>query len=138
MFRQMASKEKRLRLHNRGEWDDYYSPTHMEGLRMFFDLYPKGTENGWEITPQVRLSFLVRNTFVGCHRWFRASIKLLTSIDRILGPQILLIGRSLIGLPQKRNGKLCISKWTRHWLTRLLLPTQNLATKSAAVQGGQN
>jgi predicted acyl esterase len=58
-FRQIASKEKWLRVHNSGEWPDYYDPAHVEDLRKFFDRYMKGIENGWEKTPRVRLSVLV-------------------------------------------------------------------------------
>jgi uncharacterized protein len=58
-FRQIASKEKWLRVHNSGEWPDYYDPAHVEDLRKFFDRYLKGIENDWEKTPRVRLSILV-------------------------------------------------------------------------------
>lgn len=57
-YRRISSKEKWLRIHNTGEWDDYYNPAHTEDLRRFFDRYLKGEQNGWENTPRVRLSVL--------------------------------------------------------------------------------
>jgi predicted acyl esterase len=57
-FRRISSKGKWLRVHNTQEWSDYYTPEYMEDLRRFFDRYLKGTENGWEKTPRVRLSVL--------------------------------------------------------------------------------
>lgn len=55
-FRRISSKEKWLRVHNTGEWPDYYEYT--EDLRCFYDYYLKGIENGWGKTPRVRLSIL--------------------------------------------------------------------------------
>jgi len=55
-FREIASKEKWLRVHNTHEWSDYY--TNVEDLRCFFDHYLKGIENDWKSTPPVRLSVL--------------------------------------------------------------------------------
>jgi predicted acyl esterase len=57
-FRQIASQNKWLRVHNQGEWNDYYNPDHVEDLRKFFDRYLKGVDNGWEKTPRVRISVL--------------------------------------------------------------------------------
>ncbi len=57
-YRRIYSKEKWLRIHNTGEWDDYYNPAHTEELREFFDRYLKGEDNGWEQTPKVRVSVL--------------------------------------------------------------------------------
>ncbi len=57
-YRRIASKEKWLRIHNTGEWDDYYHVGHTEELRKFFDRYLKGIDNGWEDTPRVRVSVL--------------------------------------------------------------------------------
>ncbi|MGN1027709.1 MAG: CocE/NonD family hydrolase, partial [Faecousia sp.] len=57
-YRRISSKEKWLRIHNTGEWDDYYNPAHVEDLRKFFDRYLKGIDNGWENTPKVRVSIL--------------------------------------------------------------------------------
>jgi predicted acyl esterase len=57
-WRQMASKDKWLRVHNTHEWNDYYNPENVEDLRRFFDHFLKGTDNGWEKTPRVRLAVL--------------------------------------------------------------------------------
>ena len=57
-YRRISSKEKWLRIHNTGEWDDYYHKGHTEELRCFFDRYLKGEANGWENTPKVRVSVL--------------------------------------------------------------------------------
>jgi uncharacterized protein len=55
-FRRISSKEKWLRVHNTGEWPDYYEYT--DDLRRFYDYFLKGIKNGWEKTPRVRLSVL--------------------------------------------------------------------------------
>ncbi|OGN87241.1 MAG: hypothetical protein A2158_02600 [Chloroflexi bacterium RBG_13_46_14] len=55
-FRRISSNEKWLRVHNTGEWPDYYEYT--EDLQRFFDHFLKGEENNWEKTPRVRLSTL--------------------------------------------------------------------------------
>ncbi|MBN2075261.1 MAG: CocE/NonD family hydrolase [Dehalococcoidales bacterium] len=55
-FRRISSREKWLRVHNTGEWPDYYEYT--ENLRRFFDHFLKGINNDWEKTPGVRLSIL--------------------------------------------------------------------------------
>ncbi len=57
-YRRISSKDKWLRIHNTGEWDDYYNKEHTEELRKFFDRYLKGEDNGWENTPKVRVSVL--------------------------------------------------------------------------------
>jgi len=57
-FRQINSTEKWLRVHNTGEWPDYYQTEYVEDLRKFFDHYLKGVQNGWEKTPRVRVSVL--------------------------------------------------------------------------------
>ncbi len=57
-FMRIASSEKWLRIHNTGEWDDYYDKAHTEDLRRFFDCYLKGADNGWKDTPRVRMSVL--------------------------------------------------------------------------------
>lgn len=57
-YRRISSRDKWLRIHNTGEWDDYYNEAHTEDLRKFFDRYLKGVENGWEDTPRVRVSVL--------------------------------------------------------------------------------
>ena len=55
-FRRISSKDKWLRVHNTGEWPDYYEYT--EDLRKFFDCYLKEEKNDWHTTPKVRLSVL--------------------------------------------------------------------------------
>jgi uncharacterized protein len=57
-FRRIASKERWLRVHNTGEWPDYYQTEYVEDLHKFFDHYLKGVQNGWEKTPRVRISVL--------------------------------------------------------------------------------
>ncbi len=57
-YRRISSEHKWLRIHNTGEWDDYYNTEHTEDLRKFFDRYLMDKENGWEKTPNVRLSIL--------------------------------------------------------------------------------
>jgi uncharacterized protein len=55
-FRQIASNDKWLRVHNSHEWTDLYRSA--DDLRRFFDHYLKGVENGWQLTPRVRLAVL--------------------------------------------------------------------------------
>ncbi len=55
-FRQIASNDKWLRVHNSHEWTDYYK--NADDLRRFFDYCLKGVENGWRETPRVRLAVL--------------------------------------------------------------------------------
>ncbi|MBN2238324.1 MAG: CocE/NonD family hydrolase [Dehalococcoidales bacterium] len=55
-FRRISSADKWLRVHNTGEWPDYYE--YADDLRQFFDRYLKDEKNGWEETPRVRLSIL--------------------------------------------------------------------------------
>ncbi|MDO4154072.1 MAG: CocE/NonD family hydrolase [Clostridia bacterium] len=57
-YRRISSENKWLRIHNTGEWDDYYNAEHTEDLRKFFDRYLMDKDNGWEETPKVRLSVL--------------------------------------------------------------------------------
>lgn len=57
-YRRISSKDKWLRIHNTGEWDDYYNSEHVDELRRFFDFYLKGEDNGWKDTPRVRVSVL--------------------------------------------------------------------------------
>ncbi|KAL6242184.1 hypothetical protein RBB50_010732 [Rhinocladiella similis] len=40
------------------EWHDLYQPENTDDLQRFFDHYLKGEDNGWETTPQIRLSLL--------------------------------------------------------------------------------
>jgi predicted acyl esterase len=55
-FRQIASNDKWLRVHNSHEWADYYR--NADDLRRFFDYCLKGVENQWRETPRVRLAVL--------------------------------------------------------------------------------
>ncbi|MFK0241177.1 CocE/NonD family hydrolase [Microbacterium sp. NPDC090281] len=57
-WRRIASEEKWLRIHNTQEWPDYYDEDHTDDLRLFFDHFLKGHDNGWEQTPRVRYSVL--------------------------------------------------------------------------------
>jgi hypothetical protein len=57
-FRRMASKDKWLRVNNTHEWRDFYTPRYRDELLQFFDHYLKGTDNGWEKTPRVRIAVL--------------------------------------------------------------------------------
>lgn len=57
-WRQMASVEKWLRIHNTMEWPDYYDDANAEDLCRFFDHYLKGLDNDWQETPRVRYSVL--------------------------------------------------------------------------------
>jgi hypothetical protein len=40
------------------EWYDQYTPANQEDLLRFFDHYLKGSDNGWEQTPRVRVSIM--------------------------------------------------------------------------------
>ena len=57
-FKQLGSKDKWLRIHDGWEWPDYYDPANVEDLRKFFDHYLKGSANGWEQTPRVRIALM--------------------------------------------------------------------------------
>jgi len=46
----------RLRVHSTQEWHDLYQKETNDELQKFLDRYTKGTENGWEDTPKVRVS----------------------------------------------------------------------------------
>lgn len=57
-FRRANTEEKWLRIHNTGEWADFYEPAHQADLQKFFDYYMKGVDNGWPNTPKVRMSVI--------------------------------------------------------------------------------
>jgi predicted acyl esterase len=57
-FLDVASKEKWLRIENKGEWNDQYDPVNQKDVLLFFDRYLKGIQNGWEKTPTVRLTVI--------------------------------------------------------------------------------
>ena len=53
---ELKTPNRWLRIHNDYEWEDLYA--HQDDLCRFFDRYLKGTENGWEATPRVRMAVL--------------------------------------------------------------------------------
>lgn len=55
-FQRLQTTRKWLRIHNSVSWRDLYTPENLEDLRRFFDRYLKDIHNGWEFTPEVRLS----------------------------------------------------------------------------------
>lgn len=57
-FALVASKDKWLRITDKGLWTDQYTPENVDDVRRFFDRYLKGVDNGWEKTPRVRLAVL--------------------------------------------------------------------------------
>lgn len=57
-FRRLGSAEKWLRVNDVNEWYDQYTPENVQDLQRFFDHYLKGSDNGWEQTPQVRVSVM--------------------------------------------------------------------------------
>jgi uncharacterized protein len=57
-FRAIASNEKWLRIHNKGEWNDQYDPVNQQDLLKFFNRYLMGSPNDWEKTPRVRLTVI--------------------------------------------------------------------------------
>jgi predicted acyl esterase len=57
-FRRLGSKEKWLRVNTTNEWYDQYTASNQEDLLRFFDHYLKGSDNGWEQTPRVRVSIM--------------------------------------------------------------------------------
>jgi predicted acyl esterase len=57
-FRRLGSSEKWLRVNNTNEWFDQYTLANEQDLLRFFDHYLKGSDNGWEQTPRVRVSIM--------------------------------------------------------------------------------
>ncbi|WP_197687504.1 CocE/NonD family hydrolase [Mycobacterium sp. MS1601] len=57
-WREIASEQKWLRIHNSQEWPDYYDEANRDDLRRFFDHFLRGEDNGWDQTPRVRYSIL--------------------------------------------------------------------------------
>lgn len=43
------------------EWHDLYRDDTNADLKKFLDFYMKGAENGWEMTPKVRISVIRYN-----------------------------------------------------------------------------
>lgn len=54
-FRKIKSRKKWLRTHRNFEWPDAYANENLQDLQLFFDRYCKEENNGWEMTPKVRL-----------------------------------------------------------------------------------
>ncbi len=57
-FMQIKSRQKWMRAHREFEWPDTYNPENIEDLRKFFDRYLKDINNGWELTPKIRLEVM--------------------------------------------------------------------------------
>lgn len=57
-WREIASTDKWLRIHDNMEWPDFNDQANIDDLRRFFDRYLKGEQNGWEETPRVRYALL--------------------------------------------------------------------------------
>jgi predicted acyl esterase len=57
-FRKIRSPKKWLRAHREFEWPDAYGNEYLEDLKLFFDRYLKDINNGWELTPRVRLEVM--------------------------------------------------------------------------------
>lgn len=57
-FRRIKSRKKWLRIHRDFEWPDFNKPENMQDLKLFFDRYLKNINNGWEMTPKVRLDVM--------------------------------------------------------------------------------
>jgi predicted acyl esterase len=57
-FRKIKSTKKWLRAHREFEWPDAYCRKGLEDLRCFFDRYLKEINNGWELTPKVRIEVM--------------------------------------------------------------------------------
>ncbi|KAJ5769548.1 alpha/beta-hydrolase [Penicillium odoratum] len=60
-FEELDHEQKWLRVHATQEWHDLYKSSTNDELQMFFDRYMKGIQNGWEMTPRVRVSLLQFN-----------------------------------------------------------------------------
>ncbi|KAJ5901239.1 alpha/beta-hydrolase [Penicillium tannophilum] len=57
-FEEISHDQKWLRVHPYQEWYDLYQESTNDELQKFFDKYTKGLDNGWELTPKVRVSLL--------------------------------------------------------------------------------
>jgi predicted acyl esterase len=57
-WRNVASKDKWIRIHNTQEWRDMYNEEHSLDMLKFFDYYMKDQKNGWEKTPKIKVSVL--------------------------------------------------------------------------------
>jgi uncharacterized protein len=57
-FRKIRSTKKWLRAHREFEWPDAYCNKYLEDLKRFYDRYLKDINNGWELTPRVRIEVM--------------------------------------------------------------------------------
>ncbi len=57
-YREIKSRKKWMRIHREFEWPDLYTPENIQDLKMFFDRYLKDINNGWEMTPRIRLEVM--------------------------------------------------------------------------------
>lgn len=57
-FRRMKTKKKWLRCHREFEWPDMYQPENLDDVERFFERYLKDVNNGWEMTPRVRMDVM--------------------------------------------------------------------------------
>jgi predicted acyl esterase len=57
-FRKIRSTKRWLRAHREFEWPDAYCNKYLEDLKRFYDRYLKDINNGWELTPRVRLEVM--------------------------------------------------------------------------------
>ncbi|KIW10703.1 hypothetical protein PV08_11667 [Exophiala spinifera] len=60
-FEDIPHQKKWLRMNATQEWHDLYQRETVDDLKMFLDFYTKDVPNGWEQTPQVRISVLRYN-----------------------------------------------------------------------------
>lgn len=59
-FRRISSNDKWLYTHGGRKWERFYSEDGLAYQKKFFDYYLKGSQNGWQDTPRVRLE--IRDT----------------------------------------------------------------------------
>lgn len=57
-FRSIKSRSKWLRIHQEFEWADFNRPEYRAEVLRFFDRYLKNINNGWELTPKVRVEVM--------------------------------------------------------------------------------
>ncbi|SCV59682.1 related to cocaine esterase [Fusarium fujikuroi] len=60
-FEDIPHEKKWLRMNATQEWHDLYRDDTNADLKKFLDFYMKGAENGWEMTPKVRISVIRYN-----------------------------------------------------------------------------
>ena len=57
-YRKIKSHKKWLRMHRDFEWPDFNKPENIQDLKLFFDRFLKNINNGWEMTPKVRIEVM--------------------------------------------------------------------------------